>query len=273
MFYQIEGTLTALSPIFTGGDEKTGSTPILRTVMMYTENGEVPIPYISGNSIRGKLRRLLIRNFLSEIGYKLTNAKLHHVLHSGGILESTDENVGTIDLELRKKIRENIPPIALLGCSIGNQIIAGVLTVEHLWPICEEYCIYLPEEYQNDERAKKPVRIFTDQSFITRRDDLRERKEEEQAVQMKVDYEVFIPGTKFYHRFILLLPDELQKSTFARMLELFEMYPYIGGRSSQGDGKVMINYKNSFNSKLYKEFLEEKKNSILDFLTLLEEKI
>jgi hypothetical protein len=94
-------------------------------------------------------------------------------------------------------------------------------------------------------------------SFITRRDDLREeREEDEQAVQMKVDYECFVPGTKFYHRFVLQLPDQLQLSCFGRILDLFEAMPYIGGRSSSGDGKVMLNYKNNpmqaYTSNLYK---------------------
>lgn len=273
--YKIEGTVTALTPIFHGGDEKTGSTPVLRTIMIYVDGiGEVPIPYISGNGVRGKLRRLSIKDFLELVEYEITNTKLHHALFSGGVLESTDENTGVIDLSFRKKIRDLIIPAAIFGCALGNQMIQGNLICEHMWPICEEYKEYLPPEYQTDSRAGQPIRIFTDQSFITRRDDLRtEREENEQAVQMKVDYECFVPGTKFYHRFLLQLPDELQKSCFGRVLDLFEMMPYIGGRSSSGDGKVMLNYKNKPNSSLYLEFIKEKKDDIRNLLAELEERL
>jgi len=274
-YYEIEGTVTALTPIFSGGDEKTGSTPVLRTIMVYVDGtGEVPIPYLSGNGIRGKLRRMAMKDFVDTAEYEITNTKLYHSLFSGGVLENTADTTGAIDLTFRKKVRDLIIPVAIFGCAIGNQMIQGNLVVEHMWPICEEYKIYLPPEYQADKRAEQPIRTFTDQSFITRRDDLRaEREEDEQAVQMKVDYECFIPGTKFYHRFVLQLPDELQKSCFGRVLDLFEMMPYVGGRSSSGDGKVMLNYKNRPDSGLYMEFLQEKKEEIRKLLAELEEKI
>ena len=273
--YEIEGTITALTPIFHGGDEKTGSTPVLRTIMIYVDGlGEVPIPYLSGNGVRGKLRRVSMRDFLDLVEYEITNAKLYHSLFSGGVLESTDENTGVIDLELRKRVRDLIIPASIFGCAIGNQMIQGILICEHLWPICEEYREYLPEEYQNDDRTKQPIRVFTDQSFITRRDDLRvEREDDEQAVQMKVDYECFVPGTKFYHRFLLQLPTELQKSCFGRVIELFKEIPYIGGRSSSGDGKVKIEYKNVPDSAMYLEFVQSKKNEIRDLLKELEERL
>lgn len=274
-FYEIEGTVTALTPIFHGGDEKTGSTPVLRTIMVYVDGvGEVPIPYISGNGIRGKLRRLSIKDFLDMLEYEITNTKLHHALFSGGVLESTSDTTGVIDLAFRKKVRELMPPVAIFGCALGNQMIQGNLIVEHMWPICEEYKPYLPEEYQKDPRAERPIRTFTDQSFITRRDDLREeRVEDEQAVQMKVDYECFVPGTKFYHRFVLQLPDQLQLSCFGRVLDLFEAMPYVGGRSSSGDGKVMLNYKNKPDASLYLEFVQEKKDEIIKLLKELEERL
>lgn len=274
-FYEIEGTITALTPIHSGGDEKTGSTPVLRTIMVYVDGiGEVPIPYLSGNGIRGKLRRLSMKDFLDMLEYEITNTKLHHALFSGGVLESTSDTTGVIDLAFRKKVRELMPPVAIFGCALGNQMIQGNLIVEHMWPICEEYKPYLPEEYQKDPRANQPIRTFTDQSFITRRDDLREeRAEDEQAVQMKVDYECFVPGTKFYHRFVLQLPDQLQLSCFGRVIDLYEAMPYVGGRSSSGDGKVMLNYKNKPDASLYLEFVQEKKDEIVKLLKELEERL
>lgn len=274
-YYEIEGTATALTPIFHGGDEKTGSTPVLRTIMVYVDGlGEVPIPYISGNSIRGKLRRLAMKDFLDAVEYKITNGKLHHALFSGGTLESTEESTGVIDLAFRKKICDLIPLVAIFGTAVGNQPIQGILICESMWPICEEYKPCLPPKYQSDPRADRPIRTFTDQSFFTRRDDLRaEREEGEQAVQMKVDYECFIPGTKFYHRFVLQLPDELQLQCFGRAIELFEQMPYIGGRASAGNGKVMLAYENKPGTELYKEFLQEKKEEIRELLAELEERL
>lgn len=271
MKYEVEGIITAATPIFHGGDEKTGSTPMLRTIFISTDAGEVPIPYISGNAIRGKLRRLLISDLLFSIGYDLTNTKLYHSLFSGGVLESTEETIGYIDLALRKRVQSTLIPISLLGCAIGNQLIQGKLIVEHMFPLCAEYRPFLPQKFQDDPATQKPIRVYTDQSFITRRDELRaERTEEEQAVQMKVDYECFAPGTKFYHRFILVLPNELEISCLGRMIELFELFPFIGGRSSSGDGKVIISYSPRPDPTPYLTFVSEAKDSIRALLSELE---
>jgi len=42
-YVEIEGTVTALTPIFHGGDEKTGSTPVLRTIMVFVDGLGVSI--------------------------------------------------------------------------------------------------------------------------------------------------------------------------------------------------------------------------------------
>lgn len=272
----VEGKIVAQSPIFHGGDEKAGSTPVLRTINIWVDGiGEVPMPYLSGNAIRGKTRRMIMRDLLNLVGYELTNIKLHHVLFSGGVLESVEEEVsGVIDLAFRKRVRETLPPVALYGCAIGNQMIQGILTVEHMWPICSEYAQYLPEKYRADERVKQPVRVFTAEAFITRRDDLRaERKEDEQAVQMKVDYECFVPGTAFYHRWALLLPDPVQISCLGRVLELWAETPFIGGRSSSGDGKIQLFYDGVPSSEMYLAFVSEKREEIRALLAELEERL
>ncbi len=270
---EVEGKILALTPVHSAGDEKTGSTPVLRTISIWVEGqGEVWIPYISGNAVRGKTRRMIMSDLLSLVDYEITNAKLHHVLFSGGVLETVSESVsGVIDLALRKRIRETLPPVALYGCAIGNQMIQGIMTVEHMWPICAEYAPYLPADFCDDDRIQKPIRVFTAESFITRRDDLRaERKDDEQAIQMKVDYECFIPGTMFYHRWALTLPDEVQWSCLGRVIELWAQEPYIGGRSASGDGKVALMYHDVPSSELYVEFVREKADDIRKLLSELE---
>jgi len=272
MYKAYEGIITALSPIFHGGDEKTGSTPVLRTIYIATEEGDiVPVPYISGNAIRGRLRRLIIADLLRALDYEIENTKLHHILFSGGVLESTMETYAVIDLEFRRTVRDTLIPISLLGCAMGNQMIPGILQVEHMWPVCKEYKHYLPEQYRDLEQAEKSVRVYTDESFITRRDDLRaERQEDEQAVQMKVDYECFIPGTKFFHRFVLRVPTDLELSCFGRMIELWAENPTIGGRSSAGDGKLRLEYNDIPSSELYLSWVSKHTQDIRGLLEDLE---
>lgn len=268
MRIKIDGLIEAKTPIFHGGDEKTGSTPILRTITVYNskENKNYILPYISGNSIRGKLRRLIIHDFFSNLNYE-PDLKMHHIFYSGGVLESTEQMYGNVDLELRKKIRDFIIPISLFGASIGNQILAGKLQIGHIFPICLEYRDFLPEKFKI-EQSNISVRLFTDDSFITRRDDLNvEKDKDEQAVQMKVDYECFIPGTKFYHWMALDYPTDIESSCFGRLLNLFKENPFLGGRSAQGDGEIRFQYEPEFvDDSLYLKFLENKKEDIIKTL-------
>ena len=272
-----EGLNEAITPIFHGGDEKTGSSPILRTIMVLTDEGEVAIPYIHGNAIRGKLRRIVMKDFLDIVGFsdKLTNKKLYHALFSGGVLETTKSDYGVIDLSLRKEVVELCPPVSLFGCAFGNQLIQGKLVVGHMFPVCKEYAKYLPD-WIEDKRLEMPFRVFTDSSFITRRDDLREEREEnEQAVQMKIDYECFIPGTLFYHEFRLLYVNDIEVSCFGEMIELWKGNPVIGGRSASGDGKLSLDYKFVDNIDVfdYLRFLEKNKSSVVKLLEELNAKL
>lgn len=266
------GKNIATTPIFHGGDEKTGSSPTLRTIMIWTEDGEVPLPYVHGNAVRGKLRRMIMKDMLDMLGYEITNKKLYHALFAGGALESTEDNTGIIDLEFRKNIVDLFPPISLFGCTFGNQMIAGKLAVGHMFPICREYAPYLPDQFKDDPRTKEPVRTFTDSSFMTRRDDLREEREkDEQAVQMKVDYECFVIGTAFYHEFKLMFTNDVEKSAFARMIKLWKEYPVIGGKGATGDGRIQLGYELEWTDDRYLDFVFDKKEEMKSMLSNLEE--
>lgn len=274
MILKFSGIIKAVDPIVHFGDEKTGSSPVLRSIQVLDENGRlVRMPFIAGNAIRGHLRRLLIRDFLERVGYAPTSTGLHHALYSGGVLESTSEDTGKINLELRREIRDTLPPIALLGTAIGNQMIDSSLRVGHAWPICRENRHRLPEELQNDHRASIPVRALTDTTFHTRRDDLRaERDEDEQAIQMLVDFETFIPGTAFYHQFALEYPSELEVSCFGWMLRLWGEHPWIGGKSGVGYGRVEFSYSPEPPSPdLYLDFCSSERERIAALLDTLSE--
>lgn len=264
---KIKGIIKAISPIYHGGDEKTGSTPILRSIAIFDGSKQYIIPYVSGNSIRGKLRRLIMKDFFIMLDYE-PDIKIHHVFYSGGVLESTEEMYSYLDLEMRKKIRNFLIPLSLFGASIGNQVIQGKLLVGHAYPICKEYKNFLPEEYQRLPEAQISVRNFTDSSFITRRDEL--QVEDDITVQMKVDYECFIPGTVFYHWFALDYPTDLEFSCFSRVINLLKANPYIGGRSAQGDGNITFKYDIELpDDKFYIQFVLQNKEEIKKIINSL----
>jgi len=257
---RIEGRITVLTPLHHGGDEKTGSTPMLRAIDVICDGRRVRVPYISGNAIRGRLRRLLYHDLLEQcrINAKAVSKKVIHILASGGVLE-LGKSSGCIDLNIRNRVRDTIPLARLLGCSIGNQILSGRLIVGHAVPISRETAgMMVPAT----DAALLPIRELTGNEFITRRDEVREREEDEAAVQMKVEFEVLLPGVQLFHYFQLEDDDALCEATLARAITLWKSSPYIGGRSSSGFGEMHLEYAAELSEEPYLEFVAKNKDAI-----------
>jgi len=275
MIKKYEGYIDIVSTLHHAGNEKTGSSPILRATHIYSEEfGFVRLPYLNGNAIRGNMRRKLMYDFCLLIGCapESINTKIYHMLFTGGALEAGESTYASIDLHLRREIRKLLTPISLYGCSLSNQMIPGKLKVGMAYPVCKEYSGLLPVQLKADTRADKYVREFTDMSFSTRRDDLRaDRAENEQAVQMKVDYECFIPGTRLSHWFALEHPSDVETSCFGRLIELFSKSPYLGGKSNSGNGEVTFTYTPDIpDSTLYLKYVDDNKEDIKTMLDTIE---
>jgi len=273
---RFEGSITALSPIHHGGDESTGARATLRRMKFLipadTETGirKMDIPVISGNSIRGVLRRLVMRDMLDTLGYELKSIKTYHMLFAGGTLESvSSSDAGTINLELRKYFRSAIPALSVFGSAFGNQMMEGKMKCAYAIPKCYELQTYLPDGACNKKSITSYEQIADD--FTTRRDDLHgERKDDEAAHQMIVNFEVIAPGTEFYHKFTLLDCNEIETGVLARALELWSERPYVGGKSSIGLGEVSLDYP-TIGSDIYMKYLDENKDNVVAAITRIEE--
>ena len=198
--HRITGVLTALSPIFHGGSEKTGNVLLLNRLKFIVGGKPVDMPIVSGNQVRGRLRRLLVRDFLDLVGYELdlTRKKdqmLYHTLFAGGLLTEVEEaESGVEDLALKHRVVKYVLPLRLFGASYANQMIEGRVNVGHLLPICKEL-----GDFTGIDSDVSFYQLLTRQ-FQTRRDELRAgRGEGEEAVQAIVEYECFAPGTRFHH--------------------------------------------------------------------------
>ncbi len=276
---RIRGRIVLLTQLVHHGDEKTGSTPILRTMTIWSEalGKHVRVPFVSGNAIRGMLRRLIFHDLLTRLGLETAETpKLHHALFSGGVLEAVDSSEGEIDIAFRRLVRETVPPIALWGTAVGNQMIPGSLLVEHAFPAARETAHMARTGYflvdPDDPRFLQPVRTFTEIDFHTRRDDLRaERSEDEQAVQMKVEFEVLIPGTLLMHGFELKYATELEKSCLGHALNLWRELPVLAGKSATGHGRVDFAYEPWYDAAPYLDYVESNKQKILEVLARMQE--
>jgi hypothetical protein len=275
---KIQGRLAALSPVYHGGNEKTGNVVLLNRLRFIVGGKPVDVPVVSGNQIRGRLRRLLARDFLQLAGYALDlsqkkHQKLYHTLFAGGVLTEVEETEsGVVDLNLKARLVKYVVPIRLFGASYGNQMVEGRALVGFALPICRELV-----DFTGVDSGVSFYQLIT-RAFQTRRDELRAGKEggDDETVQMIVEYEVFAPGTQFFHELVLETEEEslaLDLSALYRAVRLWQEEPYIGGKSSAGFGRLKIEYQwpSGVADQTYLDYVEENRDEIRKALDELAE--
>lgn len=272
-----EGTYEAQAPISHGSDEDFGMEIRLRTLeLTVRQDGDVyhePVPVISGNSLRGQLRDLLAADFLERLsdddGPVQVRDKLSNALYAGGSLERT-AGAGKLNRRLIHNIRDNIPPLSLLGTAIEDQMIEGRVDVGQLLPVAMETNSFTGRD------AEKSYSEFTDMTFYTRQDDrVGGRQGDEDTQQMKYEVQVLIPGTRFHHDLTLRSGHtDLEAACLGHAFELFAERPVLGGMSSRGHGKVDFEYDDGLpDGEPYREWIADNRDEIRHFVVELNEQV
>lgn len=127
------GTLTALSSIAHGGETR-GTITLLRRELIAQPGGPlVHVPIISGNSFRGRLRRIgedLLRETLYYDG-QLSPAAAHALRGGGSLAKTSSEPLSGNRLQM---LRNLVPQIGVFGAAGGGVIIDGALDVGKVVP-------------------------------------------------------------------------------------------------------------------------------------------
>jgi len=272
---KIEGKITALEPISHIGESRSIDSLFNREAMLITTKvgitKRIEVPIISGNSLRGVLRRKAGYRLLELLGLKKETLAegLQHAFFSGGILKKGAGN-GVLDTQFISKLRSNIPIISLFGSAIGQQLIQGKLDVGQLIPI----------SCQTTGRTgiDSDISIYSllDERSATRRDDMEDKTKgtqdpDEQKQQMRYTHEVLVAGTEFYHYFTLKNCNDLEKGAFWSTLTEFSKYPKIGGLGCRGFGMVRLGYTIDIDSaQKYEAWVVENKEAITKYIKYLE---
>lgn len=282
----IEGLLHVMSPVVSGSDEHTGNHTEIRRLVYSVDGKPVPIPVISGNSIRGQLRRLVMADMLEHVGKipegldlaeveKMASqskgfARLWHSLCSGGMLEQVAEkDSGYVDLAMKRSVRMALPPVSVLGTAIGNQMVQGKIDVAIARPCCTELKDAVPETFR--DLCVQPYRELEGTSFGTRKDDLHEDREEgDAATQMLYTYDYIAPGANLFHKITLVNCNDIERAVVGRMIRLWMSRPRIGGKAGTGHGEISIDYNGIPDDAPWMAWMDETQGRILDMLAELE---
>jgi CRISPR/Cas system CSM-associated protein Csm3 (group 7 of RAMP superfamily) len=296
MIKKYTANIRAITHIQHNSDETFSTdTKLRRTKLLDNNDKIIQVPYITGNSIAGRLRRLAFQHLLinlldieedkkkkeenelfeNETKYEdkfqkvLEELNLHnsvyHLLFAGGSLSTSEK----LNIDNQKTLREIFPMLSLFGTAYNSDTLFSKMIVDEMYPVCKETI------YQTGIEGNLSCWDLVEEQFYTRHDDLEksERNKNDNPQQMKYNIELFIPGTKFVHTFGLRMTNELEESAFGMMIELWKDSPYIGGKMARGHGKLEIKYQNEIPSnKLYLEYIEKNKKEIKEYLVSIKKR-
>lgn len=234
-------TKVAKETVFGGEDENSRSPEVLiqdELIKIYeqpwqelSEKASIDyVPIISGNSIRGMLRRIVMSDFFNQVGITKVSPELYHQLFTGGTINSS---TGFENIEMRREMVEMCPMLGLLGSAVGNQTLQGELKVSQAKLRCSE-------NGNGEVSYHDCIEII----FSTRLDTSKLQREfelvgeDEETHQMKYEYEVFSTGSVFEHSFACTSVNPIVQSAFWRMLRLFTEKPFITAMGSIGHGEI-----------------------------------
>ncbi len=240
MYERIEGIIEAQEPISHIGETLSTISQFKREKTLF-RGKIVEIPVISGNALRGIMRRRGSYWLMEMLGIRKDelDEDVQHALFSGGMLKK-GAGGGTIDMNFIKKLRTMLPLMSIFGTTIGQQMIGGKLDVGQLIPISCQTAIRTGIE------SNISIHSLLDEVAYTRRDDMEDKTKgndkEAQKQQMRYQTEVLAAGTQFYHYFTLKDCNEIERGAFMSTLYQFMQYPKIGGMGGRGFGMIKMDY-------------------------------
>lgn len=130
------------SPLAHGSfGQSAGNATLIRRAPLVGLPGMPSIPVVSGNALRGVMRRLVMRELMAKAGMSRANVapgawdRLYAAIVNGGHLDGSETSVNPSDI---RSIREALPPLSVFGAALYTWMLPGHMSVGWLWPRCAE---------------------------------------------------------------------------------------------------------------------------------------
>lgn len=231
------GTATATSSISHGSETRGLVTMLRRETIIGADNTPVAVPLISGNALRGRLRRTAEELLCEVLDYrgKLTIAAAA-ALRSGGALAKT--NAEPISGARLAQLRDLVPLIGVFGTAGAGRIIDGCLQAGKLIPHATETAHLLHHSTALSINDLTQIETYSRVDDSTRHDTLTDQIS---TSQLQYRLETFRAGTTFDMWLNLSNPTLTQAAFFADVIRHFSTNATIAGRAGIGHGRLRLN--------------------------------
>lgn len=145
MVADLTALFTATAPLAHGsfGDIDAGNATCFRRFdIVFPDGRQKKIPGISAGSVRGILRRIVMRDLFDRAGISRETMpgkawdRLYGALANGGHLEKSE---GRVDPSALRSLRADLPPLSLFGAALFSFFLEGRLKpLGQVLPVCKE---------------------------------------------------------------------------------------------------------------------------------------
>lgn len=247
-------------------DADTGNLSVLRRIPIRVEDQIYNIPAVSGNAIRGCLRRELMRHMLDDVGVLPSTIgpgayqRLYAALVNGGHLEGSE---AAVKPEERASLRASIPALSVLGAALYSYMLSGRCEIGVAWLVCAEtraaglvasrpYAVPAAEDH---------VREFSHVRHVDR--DAHD-PEVSAVTPMPTTMETIIAGSELECRIMFDRATEIEASALSFGLSRIR---YLGGKRSAGLGVVSVGMPGFPSPDVYLSWLAEHRDSVASALS------
>lgn len=129
------GTLTAVGPIHQGGTNEGNVSPVKRETIMMPDGTQRSVQTVSGNGIRGALRRISAELTLQHVDQDALNPAVLSAVISGGQLSNKQTEWTP---EQRVALSRAVPHIATFGVAGGLGMTPGQWQCGSAYPVCAD---------------------------------------------------------------------------------------------------------------------------------------
>ena len=234
-------TMKLMGPLSHGSfGPSSGNEVQIRRMTLVSAPGMPRVPCLSGNALRGRLRRLVMRDLLSQSNVTRDTLpspgwdRLYAAIANGGHLDGSENRV---DPEDRRRLREALPPLSLFGAALYSYMLPGHVDVGICWPRCKEtLAAGLIEEGEDELR---PAEDLVDEISHVRHAD---RDYQDPALTgvgpMPTTWEVLATGSVL--ECTVRFADHSTPAERGSFLRGLELLTTLGGKSSVGFGAVEV---------------------------------
>lgn len=228
---KLPSTMEVLSPL-THTEVSLGTDAKFRRLKFIGPDGRpFHVPVVSGNSIRGLLRRCAARTIIDVCGIEPRSLSVtaFDLLHSGGGIAAGSTSGVAFPVDELRQARATLPPLALFGGAVHGHILQGQVMVDMAVPICQETAPWTGEE------SGVSLWDLVQEIPYTHRDD-RDDRDEKSNVQMRYSVECLVPGTRLRHGAHLTTDDEVAVGCWWDAVARLAGERRVGGMGAVGHG-------------------------------------